>query len=267
VSAARSNLERYDRFGWDYEAFGPLGEKEAAWYLRFARETGGPVLELACGSGRLVAFLAAEGSDVAGVDLSETMLSRARMRVGALPAEAARRVTLHACDIAALRLDRKFGLAVIADNSFRYALPERERQLSCLRCVRRHLEPDGTLLVTERRFEPELFTDGVRLVPWSSPMRHPDTGDLVCRRMEFRSTQGGAWMQGRIWYRTTHADGSETVEEFPFDAPVLSVDDYTALLAEAGFDARLYVGYELREDDGKDPVLCFVCNSRRVEGD
>ena len=51
-------LKRYELFGWDYPIQAPLSDEEVAWYLKFARETGGPVLELACGTGRLLCRLA-----------------------------------------------------------------------------------------------------------------------------------------------------------------------------------------------------------------
>ena len=38
----------------------------------------------------------------------------------------------------------------------------------------------------------------------------------------------------------------------------MEVEDYLGLFKEAGFDAKVYVGYEEREDDGEEPVLCFV---------
>ena len=50
-------------------------------------------------------------------------------------------------------------------------------------------------------------------------------------------------------------------EEFPYGGPVLLPADYRALFDEAGFRVRLFVGYEEREDDGQDPILCFVARA------
>ena len=47
-------------------------------YLALAGRTGGPILELAVGSGRLAVPLAEAGYDVTGVDLDPAMLARAR---------------------------------------------------------------------------------------------------------------------------------------------------------------------------------------------
>ena len=61
-------------------------------YLALAGRVGGPILELAAGSGRLAVPLAAAGYDVTGVDLDPAMLDRARTaadergRIGGPPA-------------------------------------------------------------------------------------------------------------------------------------------------------------------------------------
>lgn len=65
---------RYNQFGWDYELLNPLGDLELSWYRRFAVEVGGPILELACGTGRLLVKLAEAGHQIDGIDISETML-------------------------------------------------------------------------------------------------------------------------------------------------------------------------------------------------
>ena len=58
-----------------YDASLALGsDEEIAWYLNKARRFGGPVLDLACGTGRLTLLLAREGFAVTGLDQSEGML-------------------------------------------------------------------------------------------------------------------------------------------------------------------------------------------------
>ena len=60
-------------------AFGISGEAEVAWYLGKARAFGGPVLDLACGTGRLALTLAREGVEVTAIDRSAGLL---RVRIG-----------------------------------------------------------------------------------------------------------------------------------------------------------------------------------------
>jgi len=57
---------------------------DVEFYLDFARQCGSPILELACGTGRLVVPLAEAGFEVYGIDLSENMLAvRHRRNIGA----------------------------------------------------------------------------------------------------------------------------------------------------------------------------------------
>jgi SAM-dependent methyltransferase len=52
-------------------------------YLALAQRTGGPIVELAVGSGRIAVPLAEAGYHVVGVDLDPSMLARARTRIAA----------------------------------------------------------------------------------------------------------------------------------------------------------------------------------------
>ena len=242
---------RYDRFGWDYERFNPLGARALAWYRHHAELGRGAILEIACGTGRLLAALAADGHEVVGLDLSETMLRQARERLG----DAA---TLVQGDMRSFALDRSFALAIIADNSLR-EIESEEVIVSCLDCVRRHLQPDGRLLVTERRFDPGRYPNGVAEHDWSPAGRDPTTGEAVERRVRVRLDAERRRLYGTMTYR---AVGGAEAADLAFESVVLRPEEYEPLFAAAGFDTALFVGYEARPDDGVEPHLCFVCTPR-----
>ena len=253
-----SNLKRYEEFGWDYEYQNPISEKEIAWYLTYARQTKGPVLELACGSGRLLSELARAGFDVEGLELSPVMLKITLDRIAHLPSETASRIHLHNIDMTNFELAKRFGLIIIADNSFS-VLSTREQQLSCLQQIHHHLLSDGRLLITVRLIKPSHFPDGKRTFGWSKPVRNPSTGEHVTRRGEMELVDNGKRLKGTFYYKTTSIDGSETITEFPYETLVLSKEDYIALLSEAGFQADTYFDYEKQTDNDDNQVLCFVC--------
>ena len=238
---------RYDRFGWDYARFNPLEARAVAWYRAHARRTGGPILELACGTGRLLDLLVADGHEVVGLDRSSSMLRQAAERVG-------NRATLVEGDMASFTLGRRFALAIIADNSLREFVSE-AGILACLSRVRDHLQPGGCLLVTERRFDPARFVDGVAEHPWSPAGCDPDTGAEIERRVRVRLDAGQRRLHGEMTYR---AVGGNETWALPFESIVLQPEDYGRLFEVAGFHGELYVGYEARPDDGIDPHLCFV---------
>ena len=97
-------VEAYDAF---YSSSGPQIAGDVAFYEGIAREVGGPILELACGTGRIALPLAQVGLHVTGVDRSEAMLTIARRKLAALPASIQERLTFVNQDMSALNLGRR----------------------------------------------------------------------------------------------------------------------------------------------------------------
>lgn len=246
------NLSRYEQFGWDYRRWNPLDERALAWFQRHAHETGGPILELACGTGTLLGPLARDGHEVVGLDLCDAMLDIARTELDG-------RITLVKGDMADFDLGRAFGLVILADNSFR-ELETRDAMLACLCCVRLHLRPGGRVLVVERRFDPARFVDGASESPWCDPYPNPTTGDTVRRKMIVRFDEQNMRLDGVMHYEVARPSGSGERAECPFRSPAMLPDDYVALFDEAGLSARLSFDYGERRAAGD--LLCFVAGAR-----
>src|SRR5947207_14017784 len=103
----------------DYDLIAPFYDIEHAqfdedvdMYRNFAELCTGPLLELACGSGRLLIPLASEGYTLTGVDTSGKMLSLARERLK--EADISSKLTLAQQDMSALRLNSTSSLACAA---------------------------------------------------------------------------------------------------------------------------------------------------------
>lgn len=119
---------------------------DVGFYLDFAREYGSPVLELACGTGRLLVPLAEAGFEVHGIDLSENMLALCRQKISERHLDG--RVHLTLANMTQFDLVRKdFALVFIALRSFMHLLTQAD-QLACLQQVRRHLRPGGYFIVS-----------------------------------------------------------------------------------------------------------------------
>src|SRR5262249_46089024 len=88
-----------------YDALFP-GPNDLPFYQRQIAACSGPILELACGSGRLTVPLAAAGVDITGIDQSHSMLEAAGKRA----ARENVRLSFHQGDIRNYDLGRKFGL-------------------------------------------------------------------------------------------------------------------------------------------------------------
>jgi SAM-dependent methyltransferase len=119
-----------------FESFrSPSGD--VGFYRELAREAGGRVLELGCGTGRVLLSIARDGIACTGLDSSQEMLEELRRKS---PPENLRLVqgSMQDFDLQAER----FALIFSAFRSFQHLLTV-EDQLACLRAVRRHLAPGG----------------------------------------------------------------------------------------------------------------------------
>jgi SAM-dependent methyltransferase len=151
-------------------------------YLALADRTGGPILELAVGTGRLAVPLAAAGDRVTGVDLDPAMLARARRRADAAGPDAVERLTLVEADLVGLRLPDagRYGLAFIALNSL-MVLDGRSAQRAALTTLAEHLAPGGVAAVDVWLPDAEDLArfDGRVILEW--PRLDPETGELVTK--------------------------------------------------------------------------------------
>lgn len=137
-------MNDYDRIAPFYDVEHARFDEDIDLYMNFAELRGGPLLELACGSGRLLLPLARAGYEITGVDTSSAMLDLARH---ALEAEGvAGRCALVQQDMCALQLGRKFHLAFIALGSFGH-LVTRKAQQQALAAIRAHLTSSGTFIL------------------------------------------------------------------------------------------------------------------------
>ena len=73
-------MSAYDRIAKLYDPWSVSVVEDVSFYLERARRSGGPVVELGVGTGRIAVPLAADGIEVIGVDSSEGMLAVARER-------------------------------------------------------------------------------------------------------------------------------------------------------------------------------------------
>lgn len=101
-----------------------------------ADETGGPILDLGCGTGRVALHLARHGHRVLGLDADTGLLATLAERAGELPVEA------EPGDARDFRLDVEFGL-VLAPMQLVQLFEDAEERLRCLRRIAAHLRPDG----------------------------------------------------------------------------------------------------------------------------
>jgi len=146
-----------------YDAEDKQSQNDLPFYLAAARRARGPVLELACGTGRLTLALARAGIDITGLDISAPMLALAKKKAG----KEGLRVALVRGDIRSFRLKRKFKLVFIPFNSMQH-LADRGGLEKFFASVRAHLAPGGRFILDVFNPHPGHFVrDADELLPVS----------------------------------------------------------------------------------------------------
>jgi SAM-dependent methyltransferase len=114
------------------------------FYVDLAKRSGGPVLEIACGTGRVLAPIAREGIEIEGVDNSQSMLGVLHSNLERESREVRDRVTLHEGDMRDFRLERKFPLVIIPFRPLQHMYTVQD-QVAALTSAAFHLEEGGSL--------------------------------------------------------------------------------------------------------------------------
>lgn len=117
---------------------------DAPFYLNLAKEFGGPVLEIGCGTGRVLLPIAREGIEIHGVDNSGPMLGILKESLARENPEVRSKVTLHSGDMCEFRLNRKFPLVTIPFRPMQHMFTVAD-QLRALTSVASHVEEGGML--------------------------------------------------------------------------------------------------------------------------
>ena len=165
-----------------YDAIYEGREDTGFWQTVAAAAGGGPILELGCGTGRVLLPLARAGHEITGLDLSSVMLERCRAKLAAEPPEVRDRVRLVEADMTSFELGRGFAAIICPFAGFQQ-LRTVEQQLACLdRCLH-HLLPAG-----QARARPAQPGPGAALI-------RPGRGSGMGRRLPRWSpgrTEGGS---------------------------------------------------------------------------
>jgi len=127
---------------YDWENAQTVGKRDIAFWKRMSSPVKGPILELGCGTGRVALPVARHGATVIGIDRSESMLSRARVRVSR--SRLSKRVKLIRGDIRHLPFpDQSFPL-VMAPYGILQSLLDEKLLSATLKQVNRVLTKNGT---------------------------------------------------------------------------------------------------------------------------
>ena len=223
----------------------------------FARASpGGPILELACGTGRVLPALAAAGQPVVGLDYSKAMLQRAQRRLAEESSSSV--VWLLRGDMRAFRLRTRFGLIVVAFNSFMHLMTQRAQE-QALRVIARHLRPDGRVIVD--LFNPASTLDDSSEGALLLHCLHyiPERSAYVLHFHAVRTDRAAQLVTVDSYYDETAADGTIKRHVAPYQLRYLHHAEIELLWRRAGLHIEaIYGDYDLGPAEDDSPRLLVV---------
>jgi SAM-dependent methyltransferase len=154
-------MNDYTPFAELYDLFYDDVVDDLEMYRGFAERTGGPILEVGTGTGRVALALAGEGHTVVGLELAEALRAMAQRK--AERAQLTDRVTFVAGDMRRFKLNQHFGLIIIPLNTFLHNLTL-DDQLATLTCCQKQLRPGGLLVLDCFNPDPAHAADDGRLI-------------------------------------------------------------------------------------------------------
>lgn len=230
----------YDAIAGIYDPWSASVVEDIAFYVEEASRSGGPVVELAVGSGRIAVPVARAGIRVIGVDLSPGMLSVAT----ALGAEhgVSDLLDLRVGDLREPPVDEAVPLVICPFRSLLH-LPDEHEKLRALRAAHGLLEPGGHLIF-------DVFA------PSSEDIA--ETNGLWLER-ERDIFERADWDEESRTLRLSVRSGDSAAS---MDLHWLSAIEWRRLIDQAGFDvAGLYGWFDRRPYSGEEDMI-WVCRRR-----
>jgi len=251
-------MNDYTPFAELYDLFYDDFQEDIEMYRGFAERTGGSILEIGSGTGRVALALAGEGHAVVGLELSEAMRAVAQRKADR--AQLTDRVEFVPGDMRRFKIDRHFGLIIVPLNTFLHNLTL-DDQLATLACFKKHLRPGGLLMLDCFNPDPVYAEDDRRLIVQRSVIDR-DTGQAALLLLS-HATEWSQQLQ-EITYLIDRPDQHGQVQRAMMRASFRFVfrNEMQLLLKLGGFDLKeVYGAYDLEPFEAGSDKLIVVATS------
>jgi 2-polyprenyl-3-methyl-5-hydroxy-6-metoxy-1,4-benzoquinol methylase len=235
----------YDLECDDFDADFPVIEQ-------WASSQGGPLLDLACGTGRVALHLAAQGYRVTGVDIMPAMIDQARQKAAAR----ALAVDWVVADARDFQLNQQFPFVFMLMNAFQFLLTLADQE-AMLACVREHLTAEGYFLFETRNPTPRNLNELRH--PEGQHYQLPDGGQLRTVEQQHYDPMTQIQHYSReLQFR--YADGRQETRHLRTALRYVFPQEMEALLHYNGF--RIHTCYGSWQQDpltATAPAMIYVC--------
>jgi len=223
---------------------------------QWAQTLGGPLLDLACGTGRMSLHMARLGYEVTGVDLIPEMIAHARTKT----AQQNLSIEYVVADARDFHLGKQFPCIFMLMNAFQFLLTRQDYE-ALFACVHEHLAPGGFFIFETRN--PSLRN--------LFEVRHPDGeryltadgGQLVITDQQHYDSM--IQIQHYVsHYRWLHPDGQQVEKVLRVALRYIFPEEIEALLFYNGLQIRtVYGDWQQNPLTAESPAMIYVCERRR----
>lgn len=250
-----AKLPGYEYYGlmaetWDLFRGDTSGWEDRSFYLAIIQESGQPVLDVGCGTGRLLLDYLSQGIDIDGVDISPEMLALCRQKMQSMGLKA----NLFEGDMQTMHLPQNYRTIMVPSSSFQLVLEPRHAILS-INNLYAHLEAGGTLVMPFMKIWKEGFDSSWRL---TGEKVRPRDGATVKRWSRNWFDHENQLESNEDRYEVIK-DGVTIASEHHVRSP--ATREYTQrqaldLYIQAGFvDLQVYKGFTHEQASGDDEIF------------
>ena len=260
----------YKSYGFIAEFYdfvpGNVDRRDMEFYLDSCRSARGKILELGCGTGRILISAAAAGCEIVGLDISEHMLGKCREKLHSRPKEVQARTQIVQGSMTDFDLEETFKLVIIPCRPFHHLVPVAD-QIASLRCVHRHLAEDGRLVLEVFQVDPmkmhAAFTaEESEDFSW---IDLPDGRKFRCTHRIPAHHRSEQYNDMEVIYHVAYPDGrtERLVQAFPFR--YFFRYEVEHLLARCGFKiAELFGDFDKSPLTDDSPEMIFVAEKKML---
>ncbi len=239
--------------------------QDVDFYLKTCRGAAGKVLEVGCGTGRILIPVARGGGHIVGLDISQQMLVKCEEKLQPEAREVRDRVELVCASMTNFRLEETFALAIIPFRPLQHLITV-DAQLASLRAINAHLRMGGKLVfdvfqvdldrILDPRYRKETEDMPETELPDGRTLRRTNRITAVHRAEQISDVE--------IIFYLTGTDGKteRLVQAFPFR--YFFRYEVEHLLARCGFKVMaLYGDFDRSPLSDDSPEMIFVAEKYR----
>jgi len=230
------------------------------FYVQYCSATGGKILELGCGTGRVLIPAARSGCEITGLDISEHVLTRCRDKLQLEAHDVQERVRLVQGNMIDFDIKDHFDLVIIPFRPFQQLISV-DDQLACLHRIHRHLNPSGKLVFDFFQVNMAIISDPNRkeevedvaefTLPDGRRLRRTHRLTALHRAEQYNDVE-------LIYYLTDKSGNTERIVE-PFPFRYFFRYEVEHLLARCGFEVReLFGDFDKTPLSDDSPEIVFV---------